>query len=197
MRSSRYRSRSDGLVASTARGFTLIELMVTIAIMAILLAIATPSFNDALLSNKLSSYANNLVGSAYASRSEAIKRNAVITLCVSSDGTTCANTGGWEQGWIVMCNSNISSNICNTAGTSTIVIQRQPPAAAGFRVTGVTTGTSTVIRSIDFQPTGVGATPATLTVCRATPSAGSIERVVTISASGRPSVARTTAGVCT
>ncbi len=192
MRPSRYRSRSDGLRVPTGSGFTLIELMITITIFAILMATAAPSLIDVVLGNKLSAYANSLVASTLTARSEAIKRNAVITLCVSTDGATCATTGGWEQGWIVMCNSNISSNVCNTAGTSTIVIQRQPTAASGLKITEASS-----LRTLSFDPTGVGTTAATLTVCRATPSAGRMERVVTISVSGRPSVAKTTAGVCT
>ena len=51
-------------LSRTLSGFTLIELMVTIAVMALLLAIAVPAFNDATLGGKLSSYANNFVASA-------------------------------------------------------------------------------------------------------------------------------------
>jgi len=171
------------------RGFTLVELMVTVAIAAILMGIAAPSFNNIALSMKLTSYANNLVASTLLARGEAIKRNAVVSLCVSSNGTSCG-TGGWEQGWIVMCNTtdNIS---CDPLGSSTIVIQYQPAVASGWKITE-----SSAIASIPFQPTGIGATAATLTVCRATPSVGSQERVVRISSSGRPTVTKTANGVC-
>ena len=56
----------------------MIELMVTVAILAILGTIAAPSFNDVILGNKLAAYANNFVASAQLARSEAIKRNAAI-----------------------------------------------------------------------------------------------------------------------
>ena len=88
---------------SSPKGFTLIELMVTVAVLMTLLMVAVPSLDDNTLGKKLSSYANNLAASAYFARSEAIKRNALITLCVSSDGTSCAASGGWQQGWIVRC----------------------------------------------------------------------------------------------
>lgn len=159
-----------------AAGFTLIELMVTIAVMAILLGIAVPSFNNVTLGSQLASYANNLASSALLARSEAIKRNAPVTLCISSSGTACG-TGAWEQGWIVI-----------VSGT---VLHRQEALPSGLKVTE-TAATDEII----FRPTGVGATAATFTVCRAAPSAGSQERVVTIDRTGRAAVSKSANGVC-
>lgn len=157
-----------------AGGFTLVELMVTIAVAAILISIAVPSMTDATLSGKLSASANDLVAGVAVGRSEAIKRNAVASMCVSSDGSSCGS-GGWEQGWIILSGST--------------VIQKHDAAPNGFKVTSSAT-------RIDFQPSGVGSTQATLTVCRATPSVGSQERVVTVSATGRAYVSKTTTGSC-
>jgi type IV fimbrial biogenesis protein FimT len=158
----------------THGGFTLIEAMIAITLMTILATLAVPSFNDAALSSRLRASANNLAASAHMARSEAIKRNAVVTLCASSNGTSCT-AGGWEQGWVVL------------SGT---VLQRQLAAPTGLKIN------SGGIGSLSFQPTGAGATAATFTVCRATPSVGHEERVVTIDATGRPWVKRTTAAVC-
>jgi type IV fimbrial biogenesis protein FimT len=175
--------------AKAQHGFSLIELMVTIAIAAILLAIAAPSFDSVAQSMKLTSYANSLVASIQLARSEAIKRNAVVSLCVSSNGSTC-ETGGWEQGWIVMCNST-DNTTCDPAGANTIVIESQPAVSSGWKITE-----SSTLASISFQPTGTGANAATLTVCRASPSVSTQERVVRISASGRPSVTKTANAAC-
>jgi type IV fimbrial biogenesis protein FimT len=159
-----------------ARGFTLIEMLVAIAIMAMLMMMAVPSLRDAGLPSQLRSVANSLVAATQLARSEAIKRNTTVTLCVSANGSSCG-TGGWQQGWIVL--------------TGTTVLQRELPAPVGYHVTA--TGGST---SLTFQASGVGSTAETFTVCRSIPKVGAQERVVTISAIGRASVQTTTNGAC-
>jgi type IV fimbrial biogenesis protein FimT len=161
--------------ASKARGFTLIELLVAVGVVAVLMAVAVPSFSTSRLNGQLRASANGLVASANLARSEAIKRGANIRMCVSSNGTSCG-TGNWRQGWIIL--------------SGTEVLHRQPPIPAEFRITAAG-GTTT----FDFLPTGFDATPGTLVVCRATP-VGSQERVVTIDAAGRAWVRRSTSGSC-
>jgi type IV fimbrial biogenesis protein FimT len=190
MHSYRYHLRPDTVRQTFARGFTLIELMIAVAVLAILLGIAVPSFNEATLSSKLGSTANNFVASATLARSEAIKRNMAITLCVSTDGASCASSGGWEQGWMVACKTtdNIS---CDGTGPNLIALQRQQPVSAGFKISEASS-----IRIMTFEPTGVGATQATLTVCRATPTVGAQQRQIGITATGRASVTKITSTTC-
>jgi type IV fimbrial biogenesis protein FimT len=158
------------------RGFTLIEMMVAIAVLVILAMIAVPSFREASLSSQLRSSANDFIASANFARSEAIKRGTTVTMCVSADGSSCG-AGGWEQGWIVL--------------SGTTVLQHESAAPSGFKVSALGS-----VANLSFQPIGVGATPATLTVCRATPTVGSQERVVTLDATGRAWLKVTTNGVC-
>lgn len=155
-------------------GFTLIELMVTIAIAAIIMSLAIPSFTEATLGSKLRATANNLAAAATLARAEAIKRREQVVLCASNNGSSCG--GNWEQGWIVL--------------SGTTIIRTEGAAPRGFKVNGNQ-------GSLVFQPTGVGSTSASFVVCRTSPSVGGQERVVAISATGRTSVERTANGVCT
>jgi type IV fimbrial biogenesis protein FimT len=137
-----------------------------------------PNFNDATLSGRLNGFANSLFAAAQVARSEAIKRNATITVCASSDGETCDDPGGWEQGWIVV----------NEATGAVILHQQALPSE--FKVTEAGGN-----EELSFPATVVGATTATLTVCRSDP-VGSEERVVTISGTGSAYVTIATTGTC-
>lgn len=86
----------------TGAGFTLVELMVTIALASILLAIAVPSFNQMIVSGRLTAQSNDMLAAINLARSEAIKRNASVTLCrAAANATTCATTADVWQNWIV------------------------------------------------------------------------------------------------
>lgn len=165
---------------NAAGGFTLLEAMVAMTIMAILMAIAVPSFNNASLSSQLRASATDLASTAYLARGEALKRNAVVALCMSADGENCAASGGWEQGWLVW----------TLVDGEMVKLKAQPAAPTGQKIT------AGGVINLSFQPTAVGATTATFTVCRATPSVGREERVVTIDATGRPWIKRTTNASC-
>jgi type IV fimbrial biogenesis protein FimT len=160
----------------SSRGFSMVELMMAIAILAILATVAIPSFSEFALANKLRAYSNNLVASVHLTRSEAIKRNQVVEMSVSTNGSTCGE-GGWEQGWIIL------------AGET--VLHRQQAVVDGFRISA-----SGGLETLSFQPTGLAATKAQFTVCRATPTTGAQESIVSVSITGKPSVRRTETGIC-
>lgn len=82
----------------THRGFTLIELMIVLAVAAILISVGVPSFNNTIKNNRLSTQANELITSLNYARSEAIKRGTSITL--NSDTTN------WHLGWTINDNDD-------------------------------------------------------------------------------------------
>lgn len=84
----------------TIRGFTLIELMITIAIMAIGLALAYPSFSGVFRSNRVATRTNTLIASFNLARTEAIRSNRGAGVCSSADGADC-NGANWDAGWLV------------------------------------------------------------------------------------------------
>jgi type IV fimbrial biogenesis protein FimT len=86
-------------------GFSLIELMVTIAIVAILLAIGLPSFQGSLRSNRVATTSNELMASVALARSEAVRSARGSGICASADGATCAGT--WNDGWMVWVDDNM------------------------------------------------------------------------------------------
>lgn len=86
------------------KGFTLIELMVVIAIVAILLALAFTSFEGSMRKNRVSTATNELMASFSLARSEAIRSARGGGVCASADGVACGGT--WDNGWIVWAEGN-------------------------------------------------------------------------------------------
>ena len=178
-----------------ARGFTLVELLVAVAILGVLLFVAVPGFQDAMLSNKLSGMANNFSSSAQIARSEAIKRNSSpsagtigpMKMCRSADGANCATAGGWEQGWIVF-NDADDDGVLDSTET---LIFRQVAFPVGFYLTGdaytlryIGTGQLTPSTALNFK------------VCRHSPTVGAQDRQIVISGTGRVAITTLNTGTC-
>lgn len=87
-------------------GLTLMELLVTIAVLGVLLGIGLPAFGGLVQENRLTAATNHFVAALHATRSEAVRRNLRVTLCKSANADQCVATGGWEQGWIVFVDSD-------------------------------------------------------------------------------------------
>lgn len=95
----RPKGRRGPLSAGACSGFTLLELLITVAVAAILAALAAPGFASLINSNRLSAQANEVVASLQLARTEAIKQNRRVIICRSTNGTSCAGAGQWDQ-WI-------------------------------------------------------------------------------------------------
>lgn len=97
--------------APKARGFTMIELLMTIAIAAILLTVAVPSFRDFLLNSRMTTQTNEFVLALAYAKSEAVKRGVTVTVCSRANDTTCAASTSWDNGWLVFVDNDGSGAI--------------------------------------------------------------------------------------
>jgi type IV fimbrial biogenesis protein FimT len=158
-----------------ARGFTLVELMVVLIIVAVLLMIALPSFSVLTYRTKLKSYANEIVASVYLARSEAIKRNADMTLCVAEEADLkCKGSGSWEQGWVVI-------------DPNEVIIRRYPALPVNLVMLSS-------VNSLTFEPSGVGSTATSFTLCQQSEAPVVEEKVITVTLTGRPRIDPTFVG---
>ena len=82
-------------------GFTLIELLVTVAVAAILAVVAVPGFRSLIQVNRAATQTNTLVSALTFARSEAIRRGTTVSMCPSSNQTSCTGGTDWSVGWVV------------------------------------------------------------------------------------------------
>ncbi|MEQ7894505.1 GspH/FimT family pseudopilin [Xanthomonas arboricola] len=116
------------------RGFTLIELMVTVAVLAITAAIAYPSFQGVVRSNRVAASNNEMMALLTLSRSEAIRNGQGSGICGSANGTAC--NGSWSAG--VMAWSDTNGNGSYDSGETVLRYSLGNPRLV---VQGPTTGT--------------------------------------------------------
>lgn len=174
---------------TSAKGFTLLELMMALAVAGVVLAIAIPNFNAFRLNARMTSAANDLLGGLNVARSEAIKRQQPVALCGSATPNASPPAcSGALTGWVVWVDTNNDGAI---AATEQVVARHEPLSVA--------LGTTTNGTFVSYAPTGF--------VQRTMPGAASAfklcdqrnndvigdqyrKRIVAVSATGRPAILR-------
>lgn len=172
-------------------GFTLIELMVTVAIAGILLGIGLPSFSSALSKSRLATTANELLTALNLAKSEAIKRGVQVT--VRRKGSTASQ---WEQGWTVFVdiNGNGLLDLSSTEGCTTnsdgspkedCILRDYDALSNGYTLI---TGNSTYQDYAAYLATGMSkfTTGDTFRLCQGSDTANS--RAIAVNALGRARV---------
>ena len=162
------------VTALNARGFTMIELLVSMLVAAILFASAIPSYRTFVQNSRQSAQASSLVAGLNFARSEAVKADLPVTVCASADGATCAGTA-WTQGWIVLSSAN-------AVPANTVLL-----AAPAFP-TGTTLTTTGNLLTVLYYANGTVANQSAFNLCDSRGAA--YARLVDLNAIGRATLAQ-------
>ena len=154
-------------------GFTLVEVMVTMSVAAILTATAVPAFKSFLQNDRAMTQSTSLVLSLNIARSEAIKQDISggVSVCPSTNGLTCSGASTWEQGWIVL----------STAAAS-VPTQVVPSLSTGTKLREAASSTA-----VTFFSSGIVQAPAAFTLCDS--RGASQGRYIQVTATGRVATA--------
>lgn len=155
------------------QGFTLLELLIAIAVAAILLAVAVPSYQSLVQRNSLTANVNDLVGDLNYARSEAVTRGQDVYICSSNDQSSCNAGTDWSKGWVIYAATDPSAT--NPAPNDDSRLRVRGQTAKNFSLSGG-------VSSLNFTANGFAASLTTFTA-----TADDVARAtkMTVSASGR------------
>lgn len=140
-------------------GFTLIELMITLIVGGVLMAVAFPSFTGMLRMNRVTSTTNNLLTGINLARTEAIKSNRGGGICASTDGQACStDSADWVSGWVVWADLNNNAALDITPEDERIRIEgaqrRLALTASAAAVRFNARGRPTTVLNLGVVPSG-------------------------------------------
>ncbi len=173
-------------VSAQQAGFTLIELMIVIILVAIFITVGVPSFQNLVSDNRLVTQANRLVSSLQFARSEALKLRTPVSVCRTTNGTACAGAGNWESGWLIF----VDAANFGTVDAGETVLQVSSGLSAGNTLRGSAAPFNNLVT---YQPSGLqNAGAGSFSLCDGHNPDINKARQISISPTGR---VQTTTGV--
>ena len=127
-------------------GFTLVELMVVVAIAGIAMAFAIPAMGTFIKNERLVTQINTLVGHLAYARSEAVTRRQQVILCASGNMTSCSGTD-WAAGWILFIDADNSSTF-----NGELILRAKAPLAGIGTTLNSSTGSMIIYDNRGFSP---------------------------------------------
>lgn len=159
-----------------SKGFTVVELLVALTIVAILAGLGVPSFREFMNEQRLASSMSQLVNDLHFARTEAIKRNSRVLVCARlADSSACAASPDWKTGWMV-CYDADSDDQCDTGGAAG---PNPMKVGGGLHDSLQLAGTAAPLR---FNPIGTSNGTTTLTLTGTW--TGSTNRTATVATTG-------------
>ncbi len=134
-------------------GFSLVEILVVLVVLAVGLGAGVPAFFDLIASHRMSGTVNDIIGGIHLARSEAIKRRQVVMLCAASgEAPACAAGAGLGDGWLVFVDTDGNGNY--DAGGADELIRRGDGLAAanGIRIDA---SPADALAYVAFDPRGI------------------------------------------
>lgn len=163
--------------AHTNRGYSLLELLMTLGLLTIILTLGVPSFGNIVVNQRLMSQANALFHDVHLARKESVVRRRVVSLCPTLSGDTCEPDSDWSAGWMMFVNLDRDWPAFRDQDEPVL---KQYQTSGSVRIMANR-------RSFSLRSTALRATNGTVIFCD--PAGRGTARALIISYTGRPRVA--------
>jgi type IV fimbrial biogenesis protein FimT len=151
--------------------------MTTLAVVAVVSTLAVPGFKSVMRDSARATAVNGVMHGIFLARSEAIKRNQIVSMCRSRDGETCLyGASRWDEGWMVFVNTDRDDPPARDSGEPLVILNEGWPKGS----------ISSNRAAYSFRPTTQGVVNGTIVFCD--PRGSRYSRAIVISHTGRPRI---------